>query len=203
MVRAPEQLREAAAPYVAVRVTDMKNVDTTAIAFDFDLTMAVLLMHPDGTVYHRYGSRPADDPTAWTSLAGLCDLLDATVEEHEAKLRVDRARGAGEAPLPKWTPAIEQPALRGFLDDRQRPDCIHCHTIHDSQQHFARAQGTWRDEQRWIHPEPARVGLTLDPADQARITAVAADSPAAAAGLRADDRIVSIGRQRSVRTIAD
>ena len=47
----------------------MSDVDLNAIQFDFGLTLAVLLMHHDGTVYHRYGGRPADDPLVWSSMS--------------------------------------------------------------------------------------------------------------------------------------
>lgn len=178
----------------------MQHVDVAAIEFDFDLTMAIVLMHPDGTIYHRYGTRPADDATRWTSIDGLCELLHATVPEHAAH---ERARGDGDVELPAWKPAIEQPALQHYLQDRQPPACIHCHTLHDAQQAFARASKTWRDEHKWVHPEPVRVGLVLDDAEQCIVDEVVVGSPAARAGVQPGDRLLRIGRQSSVLTIAD
>ncbi|MFK7739979.1 MAG: Trx7/PDZ domain-containing (seleno)protein [Planctomycetota bacterium] len=201
LVRAPEQLRKAATPYVSVRVTDMQSVDIDAIRFDFDLTLAVVLMHPHGTIYHRYGSRPADGPTAWSSVDGLCTLLKESIPEHAAHVAARVKHGVDT--LPKWTPAIDRPALQHFLGDRQRPNCIHCHTIHESQQRYARAQGSWRKEDRWLYPEPARIGLQMQAKDQSLIATVQEGSSAAEAGLRAGDRILGMGRQPRVLTIAD
>jgi S1-C subfamily serine protease len=61
----------------------------------------------------------------------------------------------------------------------------------------------WRERDLWIYPDPARVGLAFDPLDQALVASTAADSSAAAAGLAPGDRLVAIGDQPNVRTIAD
>lgn len=198
MVRTPPEFAEQAQHYVCARITDMREVDLDFVRFDFDLTMAVVLMHPDGTVYHRYGARAADDATAWMSVPHLVTLLRDTLDDHRAYERAP-APPAQRAPRR----AIDLPPLRRQLDEGRQLDCVHCHTVHDTEHRHAVEQGTWRDEQKWLYPDPARIGLELDPGDQRRVVAVAADSAAARTGLAPGDEVLACGVQANVRTIAD
>lgn len=198
MVRAPEEFAAAAAPYVCVRVTDMRDVDLNLIRFDFDLTLAVVLMHADGTIYHRYGSRDASSPLAWMSIPSLVRLLRDTLADHRDHVRAP-------APPPTRAPlrAIDLPALQQKTAGGQQVDCVHCHTINDAEHALAVQRGTFTPDDRWVHPDPARIGLRLDADDQAVVRAVAPGSPAARAGVEVDDRIETLGVQTRVRTIAD
>jgi hypothetical protein len=198
LVRAPQELALATAPYVCVRVTDMSDVDIAAIRFDFDLTMAVVLMHADGTIYHRYGSRPARDALLWMSIPSLVRLLHDTLDDHAAHER------AG-APPPAREPlrARELPMLQKRRAAGQKIECVHCHTVNDAEHEQAVDQRRWRDDDKWVFPDPERIGLELDAGHQSLVRAVAADSAAARAGLRAGDRLVRLGAQEPVRTIAD
>lgn len=198
MVRAPKSLREAAAGYVPVLVTDMSDVDIEVLRFDFDLTLAMLLMHPDGKVYHRYGSRPHDDASAWTSIDGLCALLSATREEHAA---YDARRG--DAKLTKWRRARDHPAVARLTAGQKPGSCIHCHSIHDALARDAMSSGKWRDEQKWIYPDPSRVGLHMDASLQNRVREVLPDSPAARADIQVGDFVLGAGDRDRVLTIAD
>ncbi len=56
-----------------MRVTNINEVDLNTFTFDHDLTMAVVLAHPDGTVYHRYGGRADLSPM---SMDGLVEMND-------------------------------------------------------------------------------------------------------------------------------
>jgi predicted metalloprotease with PDZ domain len=182
---------------VCVRIVDMRDVDLNLIRFDFDLTMAIVLMHPDGTIYHRYGSRGAGDPTGWMSVPSLARLLRDTLAEH----RAHRPKATDEA-LAALLP-IDLPPLRRKIDAGQDVDCVHCHTIHDMEHALAVEEGRWRDGDQWIHPDPAQVGVQLDADDQSLLRAVTADSAAARAGLQAGDRLLRLGAQPRVRTMAD
>ena len=172
----------------------MRHVDIERYRFDFDLTLSVLLMHPDGTIYHRFGGRPSEDALAWNSIEPLIELLDATLEDH-AEYQKD--------PKP---PAAKEP--RTVLDipplaKRIQPNaCVHCHTIHDALNAEKIDKGTFDRERIWIWPDPDRIGLRMDPKDQTRIAAVIPDSPAARAEIMPDTRLLEIDGARP-RTIND
>lgn len=194
MVRPEPALIEAARGWVCVRVTDMRGVDLDRFAFDYDLTLAALLMHWDGTVWHRFGGRDHRSPTAWMSVPLLVRLLDDTLAEHGAHQPIDATPGARRT-------VDDYPAFRSKLAEG-RIDCVHCHMVHDAWHASARAAGTWRKDDLWIWPEPERIGVTLDGDDPARIASVAGESAAARAGLAAGDRLERVGDQL-VRTFAD
>ncbi len=198
MARGSQELNDAAAPYVCVRVTNLSRWDLHLVRFDFDLTFAAVLMHPDGTVYHRYGARGPGDASAYLSLPSLARLLRDTLGEHAAYAK-NPSPPAAQPPLP----AIELPVLQQKIQAGQKIDCVHCHTVNDAEHVDAVLGNRWRQDDLWNYPDPARMGLTLDREQQATITAVAADSPAAKAGLRAGDSLLRLGEQRSVRSQSD
>lgn len=198
MGRGNNELDAAAAPYVAVRVTDLRDLDVAAIRFDFDLTFAALLMNADGTIYHRFGGRGAAGADQYLGLQALAQVLRDTVEEHKA---YDRAPSPPAASKPLR--AIDLPVLKQKIDGGQRVDCMHCHMVNDAEVRDAMQQKKWRRDDAYVFPDPARIGLTLDPAHQAKVIAVAADSPAAKAGIAAGDELLALGEQRSVRTFSD
>ena len=198
MGRASAELAAAAAPYVAVRVTDMGNVDLNVIRFDFDLTFAAVLMHADGTIYHRYGSRGAEGADHYLSQSSLAALLRDALPDHRA---YDKAPSPPKKRPPQ--PVLELPVLKRQVAAGQRLDCVHCHTINDATFADAFDRKTWRRDDAYVFPDPAQVGLALDRESQAKVTAVTAGSPAATAGLRAGDEVISLGVQRRVRTQSD
>ncbi len=174
----------------------MLDVDLKRYHFDYDLTFAMLLMHPDGTVYHRYGGRPADDPLGWISMKSLIRLLEDTVEEHTTYAKSPK-------PATRHVPSTIQDIPQFAKRMRQgKVGCVHCHTVHDYQTQNLVARGAFDKEDIWIWPDPVRVGLTMFVDDQERIATVEKGSPAANAGLRSGDRIERFGAHRT-RTITD
>jgi S1-C subfamily serine protease len=75
--------------------------------------------------------------------------------------------------------------------------------VNDAEVRDAMLQKTWRRDDAYVFPDPARLGLTLDAARQTKVTAVAPESPAAKAGIAAGDELQALGEQRSVRTFSD
>lgn len=197
MGRGDDELDAAAAPYVRVRITDMRDVDVNLLRFDFDLTFAVLLMHPDGEIYHRYGSRGPDDPEGYLSSSSLARLLRDTLPEHE---RYDRSPSRPAVREPRR--AIDLPFLADKVKSGQRVDCVHCHMVNDAEYDEASKQPGWSRESVYVFPDPERAGFSLDPERQSLLTAVLAGSPAAEAGLRPGDELLAMN-DRSVRTLAD
>ncbi len=198
MGRGSEELNAAAADYVCVRVTDMSQVDLNLIRFDFDLTFAAVLMNADGTIYHRYGGRLPDDASAFLSMSSLARLLRDTVGEHRAYEKAP-APPAARKPLP----AIELPVLQRKIAAGQRLDCVHCHTVNDAEHVGAVLGKRWRPDDLYVFPDPERIGVSLDPEHQRQVVAVSPGSPAAKAGIARGDMLLSLGEQRSTRTLSD
>lgn len=174
-----------------VRVTNMRGIDLDTFAFDFDLTFSALLMHPDGTVYHRYGGRDARSASSFLSLKSFLLLLKEGEQTHAEYIK---------NPAP---PTIK----RRTLDDipvwaekmrkrKKRQDCYHCHFVFDAEREQHKANGTWKRDLIWRFPPPARIGLTLDKHDQRKLTKVRRGSPAWKAGLRKGDLLERLGKQR-------
>ncbi|MEZ5990597.1 MAG: Trx7/PDZ domain-containing (seleno)protein [Planctomycetota bacterium] len=199
LVEPPQDFVDVARRFVCVRVTDMAGHDLDNLAFDFDLTLAFLLVHPEGRVYHRYGGRDATDPLSWSSVAGLLRVMRLTLAEHEAVV----ASGEAVTPPAPGRRVGELEAWKRRLRGREKPpECVHCHTLNDVLRDEARREGRWSRDDIWIWPSPARVGLELDPVEQDLVRGVTRDGAAWLAGLRAGDRIRRLG-DVGVATIAD
>jgi len=176
-----------------VRVTDLRGIDLERYSFDFDLTFAALLMHPDGHVYHRYGGRDERGAETWLSLESLERVLTVTLDEHARQRPAPRQTAAKAALTLEQVPSFAR---------RDRGECIHCHSAFPAFYEEARAAEAWSEDQRWVYPPPGRVGLDLERDDQRLVVAVRPGSPAARAGLQPGDRLVRAGAQELV-TSAD
>ena len=183
-----EALQKLYDEYVTVRVTDMRGVDLSRYRFDFDLTFAALLMHPNGHVYHRYGGRDVRSADHWLSDESFATLLETTLVEHE---RYERAKDTSLADADRRQP-LRLENVPAFAA-RDKGECIHCHNINEFQSYQARAENRWNEDDIWVYPEPARIGLDLDREEQGRVLSVEAESPAARAGMLALDRLVQVG----------
>jgi len=178
---------------VCVRVTDLRGVDLARTPFDFDLTFALLTMHPDGHVYHRFGGRDERGADRWLSLASLERTLQQTLVEHAAY----RAQPAP----PTSRPPLRLEAVPAYAK-RDKGECIHCHSVFPALYEEARASDRWSEDQRWVHPPPGRIGLDLARDEQTRVVAVAPGSPAATAGLAVGDVLLRAGAQ-PLATVSD
>ena len=176
----------------------MRAIDVNNLRFDFDLTFAAVLMHSDGTVYHRYGARGPVSAHSHLSMGSFVKLLEDTLADHAA---YDRAPAPPRAAEPRA--AIDLPMLQRRMAEGQKIECVHCHMVNDSEHEDAVRGKRWKKDDLYNFPDPARLGLTLDPDRQNLATAVATGSAAAAAGLRAGDEVIALGEQPSVRTLSD
>lgn len=181
-----------------MRVTDLRAIDVNNLRFDFDLTFAAALMHSDGTIYHRYGSRGQDDAAGYLSMGSFVQLLKDTLADHAA---YDRAPAPPTAATPRA--AIDLPALQRRIKGGQQIDCVHCHMVNDAEYQDAVRGKRWKKDDLYNFPDAARLGLTLDKERQNRVTTVTADSAAAKAGLGVGDEITTLGEQSNVRTLSD
>lgn len=171
----------------------MRGVDLERYRFDFDLTFSMLLMHPDGHVYHRYGGRDVRGADHWLSADSFEALLETTLEEHATY------ESAPAPPAPKSPVRLEDVPV---FAKRDKGECIHCHSVFESLYQQRKAEDTLRLEDLWVFPSPARLGLDLGRDEQQRVTEVTPDSLAARAGLAVGDRLLRIG-ETPIATASD
>lgn len=172
--------------YVPVRITDMRGVDLARWRFDWDLTFAVVVAEPDGTILHRYGGRDERGADVWLSMPSLAHVLRVGLESH-----------ADHRPAAETSPVELQPLERvPAFAARDNGECIHCHSVYPALHAEARAADRYGPDDRWVHPSPRRIGFDLDRDRQDVVTHVSAGSPAARAGILAGDRLVRLGDQR-------
>lgn len=179
--------------YVAVRIVDMRGVDLKRYDFDWDLTFAALVMHPDGTIYHRYGGRDHRGAGVWLSERSFENFLRQGLETHAAYLRDPHP------PEPREPLYLEEVDAFAVKD---KGECIHCHSVFPSLRAEARERGEWGTDGDWIYPPPSRLGFDLDRDDQRSVTGVEPETPAARAGLLPGDRLLSLDG-RDLATVSD
>lgn len=196
MARPDENLRRALKGWRTVRVTDMRGVDLDVYRFNYDLTMAVLLMHPDGTTYASYAGRDFSDASSHQSTTSLARVLDQAMAIH----RKHTPRKAAPTPKPTTRKPTTVETLPWWRNHKraQSAKCFHCHQIHDAWQYEGRTRGTWTERDQFTWPDPDQLGLRLDREGQVVVTSVAPASPSAKAGLRRGDRITMLGARRTI-----
>ncbi len=177
----------------------MRGVDLSVYRFDYDLTLAVLFMHPDGQIYHQYGNRMSASADSGLSMASLERVMRRTLDEHE--FRGVPAGAAAETRGPSVS--VEKlPAMARREKAGKAPDCYHCHMVNQAFDEEAQEKGTFDPIVAWRWPPSTRIGLQLDRDDQQMVAVVAEGSPAAAAGVLVGDRLTSFGG-RTVLTEGD
>jgi serine protease Do len=185
-------LNEIADDFVRVRLIRITGADLSLFEFDYDLTWFGFFLSADEVVYGRYGGRDAKSDEARLSLAGLTYAARKALEQHKAR--------AGEKP-----PARDKPTLAERLpaaQARKRQECIHCHQVNEFRRIDLQAAGKWSRDDLWVYPLPENVGLTLEVDRGDVVKAVAPDSAAAKAGLKAGDMLARLNGQ-SVASFAD
>jgi hypothetical protein len=193
VVRPSDSLLELQEQFVRLRVTNMADVDVGRFDFDFDTTFAVLALNADGQVYTRYGARDSKSAESFVSLPSLETALRRSLDLHD--LWRDGRLQLPEAGASRSSRSYE------FVENIGNRRCIHCHDV-ASGKAIEQFDSPTFDLRRdiWIYPEPASLGLDLDPDDGATLHASA--GVAAAAGLKAGDRIVAI-ENRPTSTYGD
>lgn len=172
----------------------MEKVDINLIRFDFDLTFAVVLMNSDGTIYHRYGGRDREDADEYLGMPSLVRIMKETLRDHAEYMR--------KPSPPKRKPPRTINDIPAWRSRPQKPNCVHCHMVHEAERAQAQKDGVWSRDRIWMYPMPSRLGLAVDREDQTLITKVDPGSAAGEAKLRAGDRLVRIDGVR-VRTLLD
>ena len=179
--------------FVRVRLLKISGADLNVFDFDYDLTWVAFFLSADEQIYGRYGGRDASSADSRLSLAGLKYALQAALDAHR--------QARPQSPPPR----ADKPLLVEDLPAAKRMrngDCIHCHQVYEFRRAALKESGKWRREDLWVYPLPENVGLTLELDQGDRLRAVAPNSPAGRAGLRAGD-ILRIVNGQPVSSFAD
>jgi predicted metalloprotease with PDZ domain len=161
----------------------MRGVDLTVFDFDYDLTWAAFFMNAGQKIYGRYGGRDAGPAEQWLSLAGLKYAMKKALDAH---LQEPAAKGL---PLVKVIAQVEKYPAAAKV---KKNNCIHCHEVYDFHRDWLTSQGKWSQEELWVYPPPANIGLTMSANQGDKVEYVGATSPAAQAGLKPGDLLVKV-----------
>jgi hypothetical protein len=193
--------------FVCVRVINANAIDLSLFQYDYDLSFSAIMFNGDGTIYGRYGSwLHQKDPLNKTT-ASFKKALEATLAVHKGyPANKSSLSGKQGGPTPYKTP-VEFPSLSAKYpskldwDGKVMQSCVHCHMVGDAFRAYYRNQKKPVPVE-WIYPQPSieTLGVTLATDDIAKVDAVAAESPAAKAGVQAGDAFTSLNGQPLVST---
>ncbi len=177
MVRLHPLIRENAARFVRLRLTNTRGLDLRTFTFDHDLTWFAFFLTADGEILGRFGGRDANDAGAYHSLKGLNASMEAALARFAEKRPVFIAP-MGKPDRPEEYPAAEKLGAKG---------CIHCHHIHEFRRDAKQKAGLWKPEDVHVHPWPESLGFALDLDQPNLVVRVEANSVAQKVGLRIGD----------------
>ena len=185
--------------FVAVRVVKMNGVNRHVFQFDRDVPYAVMFLNADGVVYGRYGTRSSKvrsnlprytQPSFRKSLERVL-TLHGQYPGNRASLAGKRGSSAEPPAMPE-----DMPTMQPFpANPKEVRNCIHCHMVGEAglRKLLIDSRPTRRD--LWPFPLPENLGLRMNSDDNLLVRSVAADSPAARAGVEPGDLLVSLGQQ--------
>ncbi len=205
VMRPGPELERLEKNFVCARVIQTRGLELKLFQFDCDQSWCAFFLNADGAIYGRYGTRTGSGPDsdAYLSVASFRKAAERALELHRGyPANKDRLAGKvgkqPEYPVPEKIPGLEARAK----GPTTRQTCIHCHMIREYTLRAKWEQGRLTPADLWAYPMPDNLGLTLDREDGLRVKAVAAGSPAAAAGLAAGDDLVALDGQPLV-SLAD
>jgi hypothetical protein len=189
--------------FVCVRVVSTNGLDLSLFQYDYDQSFAAFLLNADGTIYGRFGTR--SHRTSWAddvSIDGLAQALRGALALHAEYPKNREALAGKHGSKPEFPTPEVYPTLRGKygpkLDYAGKvvPSCIHCHQIGEAQRQVYRDRRQPLPERLLFpYPHPKAIGLILDPKEKASVSRVEEGSPAARAGFREGDKLVSLEGQ--------
>ena len=186
VVRPQGNILDLEKKFVRLLITNMADGDVGLFDFDFDTTFAVMVLNHEGQVYLRYGGRDAKSPESFVSQASFETALNRGQQLHEAWQ-------AGELTLPDRGES-KSPLSYPFVRQAAGRRCVHCHDVASGKAIELFHSPEFKPQTDiWVYPDPANLGLMIDPEDGA--TLLGATGPAGEAGLKTGDRIVSLNQQ--------
>jgi serine protease Do len=199
VVRQDEEVAKVAREFVCVRMQSMNGVNITLFQFERDLTWMAFFMDAQDRFYARYGGREDSEAESHLTKESLVRTMKQVLELHRTG-DVQKSRYEPE-PQPLRTPE-DIPTMGPMLAKRKDSKCIHCHDVKVQELKHAQQLGQFRRDMVHTYPAPSAVGIELDADRQNKVRAVTKDSPAARAGVRSDDTVLSADGER-ILTFAD
>ena len=166
-------------------------------------------MNPDLTIYGRFGTRSGRPEHEDISLEGLRKAMEAALRMHKDYGAVKPSLAGKQVKQARYKTPRDYPSLSGKYGEKidyegkTAKSCMHCHQIREAERLVYRAaREPIPDEVLFPYPDPAVLGLKMDPKAMATVERVTADTPAGRAGLRAGDEITTLAGQ-PLLSIAD
>jgi len=198
------ELAEIEKQFVCVRVIKTNGLDLDLFQYDFDMSWSAMFFNAaDMTIYGRFGTRYSTGKGSDSNLtvAAFQKAAERVLALHKA-YPANKPALAGKTGKPvEW----KKPELTPGLTDRQgiavtRQNCIHCHMVKEHALRTKWQQGKLSEADLFLFPAPPQIGLALDIDDGLIVKSVGEGSPAAQAGVKPDDVLVSAGGQPLVST---
>jgi len=194
--------------FVPVRIVHTNGMDMNKFQFDYDQSWAAFVLHADGTIIGRYGTRSHQtDSDSDVSLAGFLDSLSVALALHRDYDKVKQQLAAKSGPTAPFARPELFPGLKekygSSLDYEGKvvQSCIHCHQVGEAVREYYRSlQQPLPTEIMFPYPHPKILGLTMDPARARSVLSVEANTPAAQAGFQAGDQLVEFDNQPIIST---
>jgi len=92
--------------------------------------------------------------------------------------------------------------MTAMIAKRKESKCIHCHDVKVARLRHLQSLRRFQREMVFTYPTPANLGINVHPEEQNKVQSVKVGSPAARAGIRAGDVLLSADGQRLL-TLAD
>ena len=157
-------------------------------------------MNPDLTIYGRFGTRSGRPEHEDISLEGLRKAMEAALRMHRDYRAVKPSLAGKQVKQARYRTPRDYPSLSGKYGEaidyegKTAKSCMHCHQIREAERLVYRtAREPIPDEVLFPYPDPAVLGLKMDPEAMATVERVAPGSIAERAGLRAGDEIATPG----------
>ncbi|MHB8520879.1 MAG: Trx7/PDZ domain-containing (seleno)protein [Limisphaerales bacterium] len=206
VVRRDPEIADLMDQFVCVRIVAANDLDLSLFQFDYDLTFSVFFLNADRTIYGRFGSRSDAKASKDISMEGFRKALAGALELHKNYPANKTSLAGKRGPAPRFKLPEDYPSLKGRqprLDygGQVARSCVHCHMVGGAERSLIRAERRpIPDDVLFAWPIPDVIGLSLDPKEKAKIVRVAKGSPAAKAGFRSGDQILSLEGQPMIST---